>query len=183
MECEELHGESVESEEVHGDKIQSLKTKGALNTTQFPTQEKHVRQSTQPPFDLNKSIGSFSVGSTHEESVGLSRKRPRRCISSSHELSGGPGGHTGGPGNTRNPFQELIKKSKMTSHVPNPAPFSGEQNNVSAYDDTTEDVTGQREEPGESNQQFGVDSRSVYQVPGHEPVTEEGGMEPGDDQI
>ncbi|MFS8027509.1 hypothetical protein Hanom_Chr16g01499511 [Helianthus anomalus] len=82
-----LHGDPVECEEVHGEKNNPH---GAAKTTHYPSTLEHACGKDQPPFDLNKSIGSFSVGSANGVSENWSRKRPRRCRSPCDEEIGGP---------------------------------------------------------------------------------------------
>ncbi|KAJ0941985.1 putative RNA recognition motif domain, nucleotide-binding alpha-beta plait domain superfamily [Helianthus annuus] len=143
-----LHGESVDCEELHGE---NSNIEGEANESQIPIHVEHACEKTQPQFDLNKSIGSFSVGSTKVESVNKSRKRPRRCRSPSHEEFCGPEGQSDGPTPNRNPLHELIKKSKVISVEPNPASFIGEQNNVTVNGGDTEEIPGQSEVSGGFN--------------------------------
>ncbi|MFS7990278.1 hypothetical protein Hanom_Chr11g01056901 [Helianthus anomalus] len=110
-EGDRLHGESVDCEELHGE---NNNIQGAANTSQFPTHLEHACEKTQPQFDLNKSIGSFLVGSTKVDSVNRSRKR---CRSPSQEEFGGPEGQRDGPNFNQNPLHDLIKKSKVRRYL------------------------------------------------------------------
>ncbi|KAJ0482819.1 putative RNA-directed DNA polymerase [Helianthus annuus] len=180
---EELHGEQTENEEVHGDNTQPKKIKEVINATHSPTQEKYVGESTRLPFDLNKSFGSFMVGSTHEETVRLSRKRPRRCRSPSQEIPNGPDGSMGGPDCNRNPLQELIKKSKVTAVTPNYVPIGADRNRDSAYEDVTNNVSPHCDGPGDSCRRTDGDNRPEKPMSDNAPAADVGRKELGDNQV
>ncbi|MFS7908447.1 hypothetical protein Hanom_Chr01g00083241 [Helianthus anomalus] len=103
-----LHGDSADTEGVHGVNNSS---QGAANLPHSPSILERAGGKGQPLFYLNKSIGSFLVGSSRVEVVIQTRKRPRRCRSPCDEEVGGPVGQGDGP--SFNPLHELIKKSKV----------------------------------------------------------------------
>ncbi|MFS7964355.1 hypothetical protein Hanom_Chr08g00749301 [Helianthus anomalus] len=86
--------------------------------------------------DLNKSIGGFSVGSAPIVLDCTSRKRPRRCRSPSVSEQGGSEAQVKEPSGDRNPFVELIKKSKFTPAPPTPFFPTGELNKTPDQENT-----------------------------------------------
>ncbi|MFS7984518.1 hypothetical protein Hanom_Chr11g00987371 [Helianthus anomalus] len=121
-EDDRLHGDYVDSEGVHGE---NNKSQGAANMSHSPSILERTCGKGQSLFDLIKSIGSFSVGSSKVEPEIRSRKRPRRCRSPRDEEVG----MGQEDGSAYNPLHELIKKSKVNEEVPNPNTFIGVQDN------------------------------------------------------
>ncbi|MFS7927252.1 putative Post-SET domain-containing protein [Helianthus anomalus] len=182
VDCEELHGEPVDCEELHGEINQPLKTIDLANMSHSPYPLENVCEKVQPTFDLNKSLGSFSVGSTKVDSVNRTRKRPCRCRSPSCEEFLGPEGHDVGPGSNYNPLRELIKKSKVISVDPSPSLFTSEQNNEPVPGGNTEEVHRLSKDTGESNKVQDSEIRAVHLGTSLEPESGESGMEAGDNR-
>ncbi|MFS7984418.1 hypothetical protein Hanom_Chr11g00986191 [Helianthus anomalus] len=178
-EGDRVHGEPVDCEELHGETSQPLKTNGTINLSGSPNQLENVCGKVQPTFDLNKSVGSFSVGSTGVESVIRTKKWPRRCRSPTCEESIGPEGHEVGPGSNCNPLHELIKRSRVVSVDPNPYLFTDEQNNnVVPSGDAEEVLAG----VGGSNRGQDPDIRAAHPGTNCEPEPGENGTEAGKNQ-
>ncbi|KAJ0920178.1 hypothetical protein HanRHA438_Chr05g0238481 [Helianthus annuus] len=106
-EDERLHGYYGDNEGVHGENNESHV---AANMSHSPSILDRTWGKGQSLFDLNKSIESFSMGSSKVESEIRSKKRPRRCRSPCDGEVGGPMGQE--DGSAYNPLRELIKNQK-----------------------------------------------------------------------
>ncbi|MFS8003982.1 hypothetical protein Hanom_Chr13g01220221 [Helianthus anomalus] len=168
-----LHGDPVECEEVHGEKNNPH---GAAETTHSPRQVEHADGTAHSFPDLNKSFGSFSVGSTPLTTECTSKKRHRKCRSPSMGDSGGLEAQTNENGGARNPFVELIKKSRNIPASPTPFSFSTDINKGPVQVGSSRDVPVQYEKSGELEQECGVKSRTAPDAPGPESVVEKGAI-------
>ncbi|MFS7953274.1 hypothetical protein Hanom_Chr07g00616631 [Helianthus anomalus] len=119
---ERLHGEYGDNERMHGE---NNGVHVAANMSHSPSVLERTWGKSEPPFDFNKSIESFSVGSSKVESEVRSKKRPRRCRSPCEGEIGGPVGQE--DGSTFNPLRELIKKSKVNEEAAKPNSVNGGQ--------------------------------------------------------
>ncbi|MFS8028509.1 hypothetical protein Hanom_Chr16g01511421 [Helianthus anomalus] len=122
-EDERMHGDYGDNEGVHGE---NNEVHAAANMSHSPSILERTWGKSQSLFDLNKSIESFSVGSSKVETEIRYKKRPRRCRSPCEGETGGPMGQE--DGSTYNPLRELIKKkSKVNEEAPNSNTFNGGQ--------------------------------------------------------